>query len=94
MGRLTGSRRSTRALANEVKAIGESFREGTPVIMNLTEMDDADAKRLSTSRPAWLRPARRHRTGHREGLLAPRPTSKSPPRSPAVRSPRSPFNQS
>ena len=31
---------------NEAKAIGESFREGTPVIMNLTEMDDADAKRL------------------------------------------------
>jgi cell division inhibitor SepF len=31
---------------NEAKAIGESFREGTPVIMNLTDMDDADAKRL------------------------------------------------
>ncbi|CAN5864385.1 MAG: cell division protein SepF [Actinomycetota bacterium] len=31
---------------NEAKNIGESFREGTPVIMNLTEMDDADAKRL------------------------------------------------
>jgi cell division inhibitor SepF len=31
---------------NEAKNIGEAFREGTPVIMNLTEMDDADAKRL------------------------------------------------
>ncbi len=31
---------------NEAKAIGESFREGTPVIMNLSDMDDADAKRL------------------------------------------------
>jgi cell division inhibitor SepF len=31
---------------NEAKNIGESFRDGTPVIMNLTEMDDADAKRL------------------------------------------------
>lgn len=31
---------------NEAKAIGESFRESIPVIMNLTDMDDADAKRL------------------------------------------------
>ncbi len=31
---------------NEAKKIGESFREGTPVIMNLTALDDADAKRL------------------------------------------------
>jgi len=31
---------------NEAKIIGENFREGTPVIMNLTDMDDADAKRL------------------------------------------------
>ncbi|CAN5440409.1 cell division protein SepF [soil metagenome] len=31
---------------NEAKNIGESFRVGTPVIMNLTEMDDGDAKRL------------------------------------------------
>ncbi|RBY88395.1 cell division protein SepF [Blastococcus sp. TF02A-26] len=31
---------------NEARQIGESFREGMPVIMNLTEMDDADAKRL------------------------------------------------
>ncbi|MGY1743280.1 MULTISPECIES: cell division protein SepF [unclassified Blastococcus] len=31
---------------NEARQIGESFRDGMPVIMNLTEMDDADAKRL------------------------------------------------
>jgi cell division inhibitor SepF len=31
---------------NEARTIGEHFREGTPVIMNLTEMDDVDAKRL------------------------------------------------
>jgi cell division inhibitor SepF len=31
---------------NEARAIGEHYRDGTPVIMNLTEMDDADAKRL------------------------------------------------
>ncbi|GMA18957.1 cell division protein SepF [Arsenicicoccus piscis] len=31
---------------NEAKTIGESFREGTPVIMNLSEMADDDAKRL------------------------------------------------
>lgn len=31
---------------NEAKVIGENFREGIPVIMNLTDMDDADAKRL------------------------------------------------
>ena len=31
---------------NEARQIGESFRDGMPVIMNLSEMDDADAKRL------------------------------------------------
>jgi cell division inhibitor SepF len=31
---------------NEARTVGENFREGTPVIMNLTEMDDSDAKRL------------------------------------------------
>ena len=31
---------------NEAKTIGEAFRAGTPVIMNLSDMDDADAKRL------------------------------------------------
>lgn len=31
---------------NEAKTIGEAFRSGIPVIMNLTDMDDSDAKRL------------------------------------------------
>ena len=31
---------------NEARTIGEHFRTNTPVIMNLSEMDDADAKRL------------------------------------------------
>ncbi len=31
---------------NEAKTIGEHFREGVPVIMNLSDMNDADAKRL------------------------------------------------
>ena len=31
---------------NEARTIGEHFRDGIPVIMNLSEMDDDDAKRL------------------------------------------------
>lgn len=31
---------------NEARTIGEQFRDGVPVILNLTEMDDSDAKRL------------------------------------------------
>ena len=31
---------------NEARTVGENFRDGTPVIMNLSEMDDTDAKRL------------------------------------------------
>ena len=31
---------------NEAKTVGENFRDGIPVIMNLTDMSDADAKRL------------------------------------------------
>lgn len=31
---------------NEARVIGENFRDGIPVIMNLSEMDDSDAKRL------------------------------------------------
>lgn len=31
---------------NDARAVGEHYREGTPVIMNLSEMEDADAKRL------------------------------------------------
>lgn len=31
---------------SEARTIGEQYRDGTPVIMNLTEMDESDAKRL------------------------------------------------
>ena len=31
---------------NEARTVGEQYRDGTPVIMNLTDMSDADAKRL------------------------------------------------
>jgi cell division inhibitor SepF len=31
---------------NEARTVGENFRDGVPVIMNLGEMDDGDAKRL------------------------------------------------
>lgn len=31
---------------NDARVIGEAFRSGTPVIMNLSDMDDSDAKRL------------------------------------------------
>ena len=31
---------------NDARRIGEEFREGTPVILNLTDMDDLDARRV------------------------------------------------
>ena len=31
---------------NDARRIGEEYREGVPVIMNLTEMEDGDAKRI------------------------------------------------
>ena len=31
---------------NDAKAIGESFRDGIPVIVNLSDMQDGDAKRM------------------------------------------------
>ena len=30
----------------DARTIGEHYRDGTPVIMNLTELDDSDARRL------------------------------------------------
>lgn len=43
MNRITTIHPST---YNDARAIGESFRDNVPVIMNLSDMDDADAKRL------------------------------------------------
>ena len=31
---------------NDARRIGEEFRDGTPVILNLTDMDDLDARRV------------------------------------------------
>lgn len=31
---------------NDAKGIGENFRDGIPVIMNVTDMDETDARRL------------------------------------------------
>lgn len=31
---------------NDAKAIGESYRDGVPVIVNLSDMQDGDAKRM------------------------------------------------
>ena len=31
---------------NDAKSIGESFRDGVPVILNLSDMSEADAKRM------------------------------------------------
>ena len=31
---------------NDARRIGEDYREGVPVIMNLSELEDADAKRI------------------------------------------------
>ncbi|MDH3958092.1 MAG: cell division protein SepF, partial [Actinomycetota bacterium] len=31
---------------NDARTIGEEYREGVPVIINLTGMDDSDAKRI------------------------------------------------
>ena len=63
---------------NEARTIGEHFRDGTPVIMNLSEMDDADAKRLVDFSAGLIFGL--HGTpgaGHRQGVPAlARPTSR------------------
>ena len=56
---------------NEARTIGEHFRSGTPVIMNLSEMDDSGRQAPGRLRRGPdLRPARADGTGDREGLPA------------------------
>ena len=56
---------------NDARAIGEQYRSGTPVIMNLTEMDDGDAKRIVDFAAGLVFGlARHHRACHAEGLPA------------------------
>ena len=56
---------------NEARVIGENFRDGVPVIMNLSEMDDTDAKRLVdfAAGPGVLGPGH-HRARHQQGVPA------------------------
>ncbi|MBK6442259.1 MAG: cell division protein SepF [Actinomycetales bacterium] len=81
---------------NEAKAIGESFREGTPVIMNLTEMDDADAKRLVDFAAGLVFGLHGsiERVTAKVFLLSPAHVEVTAEESPAIRTPRGPFNQS
>ncbi len=56
---------------NEARTIGENFREGVPVIMNLSEMDDADAKRLVDFAAGLVFARARHdRARHQQGVPA------------------------
>ena len=84
------------AAYNEAKAIGESFREGTPVIMNLTEMDDADAKRLVDFAAGLVFGLHGsiERVTAKVFLLSPAHVEVTAEESPAIRTPRGPFNQS
>ena len=53
---------------NEARVIGEHFRDGTPVIMNLTEMDDSDAKRLVDFAAGLIFGCRADRPDHHQGV--------------------------
>ena len=56
---------------NEARMIGENFRDGVPVIMNLSEMDDADAKRLVDFAAGLVFAVRgTHRARHQQGVPA------------------------
>ena len=56
---------------NEARQIGEAFREHIPVIMNLTDMSDDDAKRLVDFAAGLIFGLRgTHREGHEQGLPA------------------------
>ena len=56
---------------NEARTVGENFRDGTPVIMNLSEMDDTDAKRLVDFAAGLVFATRgTHRAGDQQGVPA------------------------
>ena len=56
---------------HEARTIGEHFRDGVPVIMNLTEMDEADAKPSGRlRRRAGVRAARYDRARDQPGVPA------------------------
>jgi cell division inhibitor SepF len=81
---------------NEAKSIGESFRDGTPVIMNLSDMDDSDAKRLVDFAAGLVFGLHGtiERVTAKVFLLSPSHVEVAAEEPAAVRTPRSPFNQS
>ena len=81
---------------NEAKSIGESFRDGTPVIMNLSDMDDADAKRLVDFSAGLVFGLRGtiERVTAKVFLLSPEHVEVAAEEPASTRAARSPFNQS
>ena len=56
---------------NEARVIGEHFRDGVPVIMNLSDMEDVDAKRLVDFAAGLIFGLRgTYRTRHQQGVPA------------------------
>lgn len=81
---------------NDAKAIGEAFREGTPVIMNLTEMEDSDAKRLVDFSAGLIFGLHGsiERVTAKVFLLTPANVEVTNPTAPAPRTGKAVFNQS
>ncbi|CKS94564.1 cell division protein sepF [Mycobacterium tuberculosis] len=69
---------------SEARTIGERFRDGSPVIMDLVSMDNADAKRLVDFAAAWPSRCAARSTRSRPRCSCSRlQTSMCPPRSAA-----------
>lgn len=81
---------------NEAKNIGEAFRGGVPVIINLTDMDDADAKRLVdfAAGLAFGLHGAIERVTSKVFLLSPANVRVDSGSAQAPRPPQGPFNQS
>ena len=81
---------------NEAKNIGEWFRDQVPVIMNLSDMDDADAKRLVDFSAGLVFGLRGtiERVTAKVFLLSPEHVEVAAEEPAATRAARAPFNQS
>ena len=81
---------------NEAKNIGEAYRGGVPVIMNLSDMDDADAKRLVdfAAGLAFGLHGSIERVTSKVFLLSPSHVRIDSGSAAPARSPQGPFNQS
>ena len=73
---------------SEARTIGERFRDGTPVIMDLVTMDNADAKRLVDFAAGWHSPCADHSTRSRRRSSCCRLPMSTSPRMTAGASPR------